>query len=91
MIYELNIAVTEESERSAKLGSGKAKSKVSKVQVTTPIKRKREVKDREDLLITEKLLAEIQSLKSDVTALKENWNKQLQPDTYKETPKDTEA
>ena len=81
LIYELNIAVTEESERSAKLGFGKAKSKVSEVQVTTPVKGKREVKDSEDLLVTEKLLAEIQSLKSDVTALKENLNKQRPPDT----------
>ena len=80
LIYELNIAVTEESERSAKLGFGKAKPKVSEVQVTTQIKEKKEMKGGEEMLVTEKLLAEIQSLKSDVTALKENWNKQPPPD-----------
>ena len=59
LIYELNIAVTEESERSTKLGFGKTKPKVS--------------------VVTEKLLAELQSLKLEVTALKDNWNKQPPP------------
>ena len=72
MISELNLAVTEESERNAKLGFGRGKARISEVQVTPPEKGKRKAEKSEEPSITETLMAEIKSLKSDVATLRDN-------------------
>ena len=75
LISELSLAVTEESERNAKLGFGKGEARISEVQVTPPEKGKRKAEKSEEPSITETLMAEIKSLKSDVATLRDNWEK----------------
>ena len=86
LISELNLAVTEESERNAKLGFGRGKAKISEVQVTPPEKGKAKVEKKEEPSVTETLLAEIKSLKSDVANLRENWNKNQAQGSLQEKP-----
>ena len=86
LISELNLAVTEESERNAKLGFGRGKAKISEVQVTPPEKGKAKVQKKEEPSLTETLLAEIKSLGSDVANLRENWNKNQAQGSLQEKP-----
>ena len=78
-ISELNLAVTEESERNAKLGFGRGKAKINEGHMT-----KAEKKDEPS--VTDALLAEIKSLKSDVANLRENWNKNQAQGSLQEKP-----
>ena len=69
LINELNIAVTEESERNLKLGLGmRGKAKVAQVQSTTDIKND-EKRDDEAFFVQE-LVAEVRALKGEMAALR---------------------
>ena len=69
LINELNIAVTEESERNLQLGLGmRGKAKVAQVQSTTDIKND-EKKDEEAFSVKE-LVAEVRALKGEMAALR---------------------
>ena len=60
--------------------------KISEVQVTPPEKGKAKVEKKEEPSVTETLLAEIKSLKSDVANLRENWNKNQAQGSLQEKP-----
>ena len=73
LIAELNIAVTEETERNSKPGLGtKARAKIAQVE--------RKITKRDDPPIpvdsTEQLIKEMQALKADVATLRQEMTKQ---------------
>ena len=55
LISELNLAVTEESKRNAKLGFGRGKAKISEVQVTPQGKGEAKLKTKEEPSVVETL------------------------------------
>lgn len=70
LINELNIAVTEESERNLKLGLGqRGKAKVVQVQATTDIKIDEKKKNGEAFSVKE-LIAEVRALKGEMVTLR---------------------